>query len=873
LKKLSCNKRVCAIIALVLIVAIFFSGYGIKTNIKTTLKGGQFGSSELKPVLTTEFSKNKTAPKGYLKAAQNNGLVLFVNPKTAEFSVYNISEKEYWYSNPIDSQNDTVATGDIKNNLKSQLIVEYYDSTDKIKSMNTAFYSVAQESFEIKPIENGFRAEYTIGKPTYELENLPRVVEADKFQKLVIDELEDEKEIELITRRYKKICIDELESIRKDTYLEVYPDIDTDKYYYILNPSTPDYEYEDIYNAIFKHSSYTDEDLEKDNKESSLEAAQNQPELIFVPLEITLDKGCVKASIPCEEMYIPQGIYIKQIQLLPYFGAAGINDNGYIFVPDGSGAIINLNNGKIKSPSFSVPIYGRDAAITQQNIAEESRALLAVFGEKKGKTGFWAAITEGESHASVNALISGVNSSYNNVYASFEILPVDFMKVKSGSDIITTNKYQNGYYKGRVTVEYHFTDKNRSDYDDFAVDYREYLTEKGILKAADKTHPVFLLELLGSVKAEKNTLGINYNSRVSLTDFNQAGEIVSLLGDYGVTETVVEYSAWYKASSSGNAGTSADFNRKLGSKSDFNAFKELVESFGGNVYLNTSSLEQHTGLSAFNRLIYGTRRTYNEIMSITPSHIATGIEDEDASSYYLLSPRCYSDYLNRLFKRISAIGADSLWIPDGGNLLYSDFSQSNTIDREISKDALVAAMSKKNGMAVGADSPNQYALSFTDIASDIPFESSGHILTDADVPFVSIVLSGCMQATGEIVNLSGNAAASVLKAAETGSGLYYKWIYEDNTLLCTLDGDEPKKLYSLNYSSWVKEAAEAYVKLREKTARFDGKSIIGHKQLAEDVYLTTYENGSVIVNYSDKVYKNGQMTVNPMDYSVYVKGE
>ena len=46
---------------------------------------------------------------------------------------------------------------------------------------------------------------------------------------------------------------------------------------------------------------------------------------------------------------------------MKYFGSADNTETGYMLVPDGSGAIINFNNGKIAVTSeLKVQIYGLD---------------------------------------------------------------------------------------------------------------------------------------------------------------------------------------------------------------------------------------------------------------------------------------------------------------------------------------------------------------------------------------------------------------------------------------------------------------------------------------------------------------------------------
>ena len=49
--------------------------------------------------------------------------------------------------------------------------------------------------------------------------------------------------------------------------------------------------------------------------------------------------------------------------LLENFGAASAQENGYLFVPDGSGALIYYNNGKTSRQSYTAQVYGADWSV------------------------------------------------------------------------------------------------------------------------------------------------------------------------------------------------------------------------------------------------------------------------------------------------------------------------------------------------------------------------------------------------------------------------------------------------------------------------------------------------------------------------------
>lgn len=52
---------------------------------------------------------------------------------------------------------------------------------------------------------------------------------------------------------------------------------------------------------------------------------------------------------------------VTDFWLLPYFGAAGAGEQGYMLVPGGSGALIELNNGKTNLEPYETELlYGED---------------------------------------------------------------------------------------------------------------------------------------------------------------------------------------------------------------------------------------------------------------------------------------------------------------------------------------------------------------------------------------------------------------------------------------------------------------------------------------------------------------------------------
>ena len=54
---------------------------------------------------------------------------------------------------------------------------------------------------------------------------------------------------------------------------------------------------------------------------------------------------------------------ITRIDLLPWFGAGAADEEGYLFIPDGSGALVDFADNTHDAPTYRMPVYGSDPAV------------------------------------------------------------------------------------------------------------------------------------------------------------------------------------------------------------------------------------------------------------------------------------------------------------------------------------------------------------------------------------------------------------------------------------------------------------------------------------------------------------------------------
>ena len=99
-----------------------------------------------------------------------------------------------------------------------------------------------------------------------------------------------------------------------------------------------------------------------------------------IPMTITLEKDNVNVSIISEEIKEKEatdskGLVLLDIGLLQFFNAATSEDEGYMVVPDGSGAVINYNN-QLSATLYD--IYNNEEWLTHHSEVEEEIFIPAV---------------------------------------------------------------------------------------------------------------------------------------------------------------------------------------------------------------------------------------------------------------------------------------------------------------------------------------------------------------------------------------------------------------------------------------------------------------------------------------------------------------
>ena len=106
-----------------------------------------------------------------------------------------------------------------------------------------------------------------------------------------------------------------------------------------------------------------------------------------IPVEYTVNGDTFNAKIDTKNIKEGKDCSLIRIYLLPTFGAAGMDEAGYMFIPDGSGVLANFNNGAA-SNVYKATVYGAETSNKKQtSFSNTENIRMPVFGMSKGTSG------------------------------------------------------------------------------------------------------------------------------------------------------------------------------------------------------------------------------------------------------------------------------------------------------------------------------------------------------------------------------------------------------------------------------------------------------------------------------------------------------
>lgn len=805
------------------------------------------------------FDLQLKSSDGFVTVAESDNLTLCIN-KTAEIAVKNKASNKIWYSNP---QNDR----DLSDPLHSQIIINYADKTWKLFEKNSYSDAVLNQQYSFYALKNGVRVNFTIGiKPKEYI--VPNVLSAERFEEILskVDEM-GKMQLEMF---YIRLSTGNMSDADKAYLINQYPLLNKSDIYILSTNGVigkdgmSDMLLESL-EPIFAGIGYTKSDMQADQKISGESVVKEKDTSVTLSIEYTLNNGSLEVKIPRESIeYDASVIELTNISVLPYFGSTDEHD-GYLFVPDGSGALIDFSNEVENLSSYQKPIYGQDCTTASEQIeqGDGSQIYLPIYGMKAADQAFLAIITAGEASAAITADVQNSVNEYPFIYSRF-LLKASNTESKSVLNVSGSINFQRISLQSDIALKYIFLHAEKADYVGMAEAYRKYCLENDLINKQDENDSSVFVELLGAITYTKRILGIPTRQELSLTSYQQAKEIVSQLECDRLT---LQYSGWQNGGIENSLGDKIKYLGALGSRLDFQQLNQYLSEKNIKFYpaVQLMYLSKTTGFNANQHA----SQNLSQMHAYKYDYDLSLLEINEKKKSLIISPAYYNEMIHKYIVASKKEKLNAMALSSFGNELNSDFKKGVDLDRQKAIEKATEVMDRiiQEGMQYIVEGGNFYTLKNASLVSNLPMNSGNNYLFTETVPFYQIFLHGIIPYTSEPLNLSVDYEESVLKAVEIGAIPAFIMMYSQNHVLKETDYN----FYSICYESWIDKIKE----INDDFSFFTDCSsslIVFHKR-QKNIAKTVYENGvTVYVNYNkDQVSIDGK-TLAGKSYEIW-KGD
>ncbi len=586
-------------------------------------------------------------------------------------------------------------------------------------------------------------------------------------------------------------------------------------------------------------------------------------------LEVSLEENGLVARIPDESIREDGDAYqIGTIAIYPFMGNSYLDDKeGYLFIPDGNGALIYLDDkeGRFNS-GYSSMIYGADVGFTE-NIVESllwgrydmindaQKVLAPVYGiaHTDDQIAYLAVVEEGAMRASVEALPNGVSVDYNRVYAKFLERRLYTQPTSNNSSSGSFQMTETDRSHSDLQIRYLFLSGGEANYCGMANAYRDYLFERGMLTECDDSYNT-RIDFLGSDR-ESWVIG---TSSVVMTTVDDIREIYGDLADAGLTDIFTVYKGWQKGGLYNVPISKYKADGGIGGTSDLTKLIEDAAADGINIYLYNDALRINPDEQ---------NATFNVIKMINKRRFEEITHKDVYETMMYLTPARSNKLVTKFADSYTGKGVDTLCVAGISNTLFSYNYSGEFYTRYECADSyenMISALDGKTSLVL--EQPFAYLWKYTDAYLDLPLYTSNYIYEDVSVPFVSIVLKGVVPVYSEYVNFEANKKEFFLKMAETGT---FPSFYITRESAAELIYTNSCDIYSSEYSVYRDTMIEYTQQLKALNEKVDGAYIVSHTMLDNGVTVVGYDNGvTVYVNYSGSAQTVDGITIEAMSYKV-----
>jgi len=593
---------------------------------------------------------------------------------------------------------------------------------------------------------------------------------------------------------------------------------------------------------------------------------------IMIPLECTLNDNGVRLSV--NPAKIEESVNkVLSITIAPFFcGVKNDTKDSYLFVPSGSGALVDTKSKSEQGDSFSAQVYGYDPTIDEvASISTKEPIRLNVFGAKMGDKALCAIIDSSDGSAKINVTTGSTTFGYSACNATFVMRGyTNHIAELYSYERIENVVYSKKMFKRPIAVTFCPLSGENANYSGMAAIYRDYLINNHGMNTDCEEIPLNI-RIMGGAEMTKSFIGIPYETVYPTTTLSDAEKIIADIknnvgdgfavqlkgfGDSGVDEGKI----------AGNYTVSS----KLGSMSKLKKLFAFSKDNNINLYFDFDIVKFNTNSSGVSKFFDSATNAGGQ--KALQYHYDIAVRDKKLdTAYNLLSPANFLKVYKNISKKTAKYNISGISLDTLSSMTYSDYIDKDNSyfyskNGYSSAAGMVLDAVKENKNQFMASSANAYAAVKASIISESPVSSEKSNIFLYDIPFYQMVFKGSVPITVQSINLSADSKLAVLKAIESGSGLGYT--VTKNWDSSIINANAPY-FYNSVYGEIKDDIIENTTALSDYYNKISGQRIRKHTVHKNGLRETLFENGvRVYVNYTDDTLETSAGKLPPYEYLI-----
>lgn len=580
----------------------------------------------------------------------------------------------------------------------------------------------------------------------------------------------------------------------------------------------------------------------------------------MIPVEVTLrDNGSVGVTVDPNLIQENSLYEVVAVSVAPFWCTAlNGEDDSYLFIPDGSGALINTATTSQIGAEITLPVYGFDPVMYEENkFGSTKEVRLPVYGAKRGNIGSVAIIEENSESTKIEAKVGANALGYSGIYSTIQVRGYSNNYTQQmNNKRMRDEVYSKSMIQTPVTVGFYPLTGDKASYSGMAETYQNFLEGQGRLTQTDE-ETALNLTFVGGVMIDKTLAGIPYTDLVAATTLDGVQKIVGDLADKTKAKMSVKLLGFGSTGVElGSFAGGFTIHKNIGSVADLAKLNSFCADNKANLYYDFDIVKLKSSSAGYSDLF---DTAYSAVGKIGKGYkydvVTRGFLSETAFS--LLQREELAGAADKLLSKVSKWKMSGLSMETLSSIAYSDYStgttdyfEKNNMDEDVTA---IYAKFKDNGYKVASYDANAYAAMASNIVFNTPTKSSQKYSYICDVPFYQMVFKGYVPMSGESINLAVNSTNEFLKAVEAGIGLSYTVTENYYNEFIDYKG---YYFFGSKYDDIAGGIVKNMTALTDYYAAVESAKIVSNKTLTAEgsngLRETVFDNGvKVYVNYTD----------------------